>query len=160
MGSLDGGEMTAKIEFLEAVDIRKVWSREDKNFTPWIADPEVTAKLLEQCQIDYDGELTIQTEVTLPGYKRKLDVLVESSSGDRIAIENQFNEADHDHMTRALAYAVGLEAKVLLGAASAVRFRTVMREGRFASRPRGDCTSGHSSGLCSVDSVWCSARCC
>jgi hypothetical protein len=102
--------MTAKIEFLEAVDIRKVWSREDKNFTPWIADPEVTAKLLEQCQIDYDGELTIQTEVTLPGYKRKLDVLVESSSGERIAIENQFNEADHDHMTRALAYAVGLEA--------------------------------------------------
>jgi len=106
--------MTAKIEFLEAVDIRKAWSREDKNFTPWIADPEVTAKLLEQCQIDYDGELTIQTEVTLPGYKRKLDVLVESSSGDRIAIENQFNEADHDHMTRALAYAVGLEAKAVI----------------------------------------------
>jgi len=106
--------MNAKIEFLEAVDIRKVWSREDKNFTPWIADPEVTAKLLEQCQIDYDGELTIQTEVTLPGYKRKLDVLVESSSGDRIAIENQFNEADHDHMTRALAYAVGLEAKAVI----------------------------------------------
>ena len=64
-----------------------------QEFTPWIADPEVTAKFLEQCQIDYDSELTIQTEVTLPGYKRKLDVLVESSSGDRIAIENQFNEA-------------------------------------------------------------------
>ena len=99
--------MSEKIEFLESVDIRKAWSKEDRNFTPWIANPDVTAKLLEQCQIDYDGELTIQTEVTLPGYKRKLDVLVETSSGDRIAIENQFNEIDHDHMTRALAYAVG-----------------------------------------------------
>lgn len=104
----------SKIEFLESVDIREVWSKEDRNFTPWIADPEVTAKLLDQCGIDYDGELTIETEVTLSGYKRKLDVLVKSSSGDRIAIENQFNEADHDHMTRALAYAVGLDAKAVI----------------------------------------------
>ncbi len=104
----------SKIEFLESVDIRQVWSKEDKNFTPWIADPEIMARLLEQCGIDYDGVLDIKTEVNLPGYKRKLDVLVESSSGDRFAIENQFNEADHDHMTRALAYAVGLEAKALI----------------------------------------------
>lgn len=113
--------MISKIEFLESVDIRKVWSKEDKNFTPWIADPAVTAKLLDQCQIDYDGELTIRTEVALPGCKRKLDVLVESSSGDRIAIENQFNEADHDHMTRSLAYAVGLEAKAVIIVAEAHR---------------------------------------
>ena len=104
----------SKIEFLEPIDIRKVWSKEDKNFTPWIANPEVMAKLLEQCGIDYDGELNIKTEVTRPGNKRKLDVLVESTSGDRFAIENQFNEADHDHMTRALAYAVGLEAKAVI----------------------------------------------
>lgn len=106
--------MNSKIEFLESVDIRNVWSKEDKDFTPWIANPEVMAKLLEQCGIDYDGELTIKTEVTLPGYKRKLDVLVESTSGDLIAIENQFREADHDHMTRALAYAVGFKAKAVI----------------------------------------------
>jgi hypothetical protein len=106
--------MKAKIEFLESVDIRTAWSKEDKDFTPWIADPSVTAKLLDQCGIDFDGELTIHTEVTLPGYRRKLDVLVKSSSGDCIAIENQFNEVDHDHMTRALAYAVGLEAKAVI----------------------------------------------
>jgi hypothetical protein len=113
--------MNSKIEFLESVDIRKVWSKEDKNFTPWIANPEVMEKLLEQCGIDYDGDLNIKTEVTLPGYKRKLDVLVESTSGDRIAIENQFNEADHDHMTRALAYAVGLDAKAVIVVAEAHR---------------------------------------
>lgn len=104
----------SKIEFLQSVDIRDVWSKEDKNFTPWIADSSVMEKLFEQCGIEYDGELKIKTEVTLPGYKRKLDVLVESTSGDRFAIENQFNEADHDHMTRALAYAVGFEAKAVI----------------------------------------------
>jgi len=113
--------MNSKIEFLESVDIRRVWSKEDKNFTPWIADPSVMAKLLDQCGIDYDGELSIRQEVALPGYKRKLDVLVESTSGDKIAIENQFNEADHDHMTRALAYAVGLEAKAVIVVAEAFR---------------------------------------
>jgi hypothetical protein len=113
--------MDPKIEFLEPVDIRRVWSKEDKSFTPWIADSDVMAKLLDQCGIDYDGELSIRQEVTLPGYKRKLDVLVESTSGDKIAIENQFNEADHDHMTRALAYAVGLEAKAVIVIAEAFR---------------------------------------
>jgi hypothetical protein len=113
--------MATNIEFLEPVDIRRVWSKEDKSFTPWMADPEVIAKLFDQCGIDYDGELSIRKEVTLPGYKRKLDVLVESTTGDRIAIENQFNEADHDHMTRALAYAVGLEAKAVIIIAEAFR---------------------------------------
>ena len=106
--------MTSKIEFLRPVDIRSVWSKEDKDFTPWVASQEVTASLLSQCEIEYDGELTIKREVEVPGVKRKLDVLVESTSGDRIAIENQFNELDHDHMTRALAYAVGLEAKAVI----------------------------------------------
>lgn len=112
--------MKSKIEFLESVDIRKVWSREDKNFTPWIADPEVMAKLLEQCEIEFDGELSIKKEVAVPGVRRKLDVLVETSSS-RIAVENQFNEGDHDHMTRALAYAVGLEVKAVIIIAEAHR---------------------------------------
>jgi len=106
--------MTSKIEFLKPVNVRSVWSKEDKDFTPWISRPEVTATLLSQCEIEYDGELMIKREVEVPGVKRKLDVLVESTTGDRIAIENQFNELDHDHMTRALAYAVGLEAKAVI----------------------------------------------
>jgi hypothetical protein len=114
-------KMTSEIEFLEPVDIRRVWAKEDKSFTPWIAKPDVMAKLLDQCGIDYDGELTIRQEVPLPGYKRKLDVLVESTSGDKIAIENQFNEADHDHMTRALAYAVSFEAKAVILIAESFR---------------------------------------
>ena len=106
--------MSPKIEFLKQVDVRKAWLKEDKNFTPWIADSEVASKLLAQCGIDYDGELQIAREVQVPGVKRKLDVLIKTSSGESIAVENQFSSLDHDHMTRALAYAVGLEVKAII----------------------------------------------
>jgi hypothetical protein len=106
--------MSPKIEFLKQVDVRKAWLKEDKNFTPWIADSEVASKLLAQCGIDYDGELEIAREVQVPGVKRKLDVLIKTSSGESIAVENQFSSLDHDHMTRALAYAVGLEVKAII----------------------------------------------
>jgi hypothetical protein len=55
------------------------------------------------------GRLTaVGTEVTLPGTARSLDLLAELSDGRRVAIENQFGQADHDHLTRGFAYAVGL----------------------------------------------------
>jgi hypothetical protein len=106
--------MSPKIEFLTQVNVREAWSNEALDFTPWIATKEIAERLLAQCEIDFDGDLTVQKEVAVPGVKRKLDVLIETSSGERIAVENQFSTLDHDHMTRALAYAVGLEAKAVI----------------------------------------------
>jgi len=61
------------------------------------------------------GPLTlVGTEVSVPESSRSLDLLVEDPSGRRIAIENQYRQADHDHLTRGLAYALGLEAKALV----------------------------------------------
>jgi hypothetical protein len=40
--------------------------------------------------------------------------LAETSVGRRVAIENQYHRVDHDHLTRGLAYAVGLDARALL----------------------------------------------
>jgi hypothetical protein len=67
------------------------------------------------------SEPSIRTEVKIPGLLRSLDVFVELENGERIAIENQFSEADHDHLTRALAYAVGLEANTIILIAEAHR---------------------------------------
>jgi len=103
-----------KIQFLKPVDIKRAWSKEDKDFTPWIASREVLGELFDACEIDAGSDFTIRTEVVLPGLKRKLDVLVETEGGDKIALENQFSSADHDHLTRALAYAVGLEARTVI----------------------------------------------
>jgi hypothetical protein len=87
------------------VDIRSVWPRENGDFTPWLADH------LDWLAEDLDlGPLTLEaTEVPIPG-GRALDILASDSQGRAVAIENQYGIVDHDHLTRALAYAVALQS--------------------------------------------------
>jgi hypothetical protein len=107
----------SEISFLTEVDIRSVWKKEDQDFTPWMAAPEPLNHLFQECGIEVEdiGDSTlIQTEVLIPGVGRRLDILVTLSDGTKIAIENQFNSLDHDHLTRSLAYAVGLEVSTVV----------------------------------------------
>lgn len=107
----------AEIKFLKKQDVRTVWKKEDADFTPWMAQIEPLSHLLEECGIDFqelDESTEIQTEVLIPGAGRRLDILVTLSNGIKIAIENQFNALDHDHLTRSLAYAVGLEVTTVI----------------------------------------------
>lgn len=110
-----------KVAFLQSVDIREVWSKEDRDFTPWLARPEVLAELFDECEIDVGTDFGVQTEVPVPGIKRKLDVLIAAESGEYIAVENQFSTFDHDHLTRGLMYAVGLNAKTVIVVAESHR---------------------------------------
>jgi hypothetical protein len=103
-----------KVEFLKSVNIREAWSKEDRDFTPWVAQTDVLQELFDQCDIELGTDYEIRTEVLVPGIKRKLDILITSESGERIAVENQFSTIDHDHLTRALMYAVGLNAKTVI----------------------------------------------
>ena len=99
------------MEFIkpEELPIRDAWKREDKDFTPWLSK---NLHFLNELGF---GELSlISTEVSVPGISRRLDILAETPDGNRIAIENQFNSSDHDHMTRGLAYAVGLNTRALI----------------------------------------------
>ena len=99
----------ARIVHPVPVDVRLVWPREDTHFTPWLAD---NLDWLENLGI---GRLTkVGVEVQVPGVERYLDVLAETDTGTRVAIENQYAETDHDHLTRALAYAVGLKTTALV----------------------------------------------
>jgi len=103
-----------RVEFLKTVDIREAWSKEDRDFTPWVASRDVLRELFDECDIDAGTDFTIQTEVVVPGIRRKLDILVKTESGEHIAIENQFSTVDYDHLTRGLMYAVGLNAKTVI----------------------------------------------
>ena len=67
------------------------------------------------------SEPSIRTEVKIPGLLRSLDILVELESGERIAILESISEADHDHLTRALAYAVGWETNTVIVVAESHR---------------------------------------
>lgn len=107
----------SEISFLKKQDVRKVWQKEDADFTPWMAQIEPLTHLFQECGIDVeelDENTGIQKEVLIPGVGRRLDILVTLSDGTRIAIENQFNALDHDHLTRSLAYAVGLEVNTVI----------------------------------------------
>ena len=105
-----------EIQFLSAIPVRQAWPREDKDFTPWLASQDLIplTHLLSTCGIDIGSEPEVRTEVKIPGLLRSLDILVQLENDERIAIENQFSEVDHDHLTRALAYAVGLEATTVI----------------------------------------------
>ena len=95
------------------IDIREVWPGEAKDFTPWLADNlEALSDHLAIGELERDS-----TEVEIPG-GRRLDILAKDADGRNWAIENQYGEADHDHLTRALAYAVGLECRAVIVVAS------------------------------------------
>ncbi|MDQ6948824.1 MAG: hypothetical protein M3256_21840 [Actinomycetota bacterium] len=91
-------------------EVRKVWPSEPAHFTPWLAEHlDVLSDQLELGALEL-----VKTEVQIPGTARALDILARLPTGDLVAIENQFGTADHDHLTRGLAYAVGLEAHALV----------------------------------------------
>ena len=103
-----------EIRFLESRNIREVWKREDSNFTPWLSGVEPLSRLFEACGLSLGEAPIIEREVKIPGVNRSLDLLVELDTGEKIAIENQYAEGDHDHFTRALAYAIGLEVSTVI----------------------------------------------
>jgi len=60
------------------------------------------------------GDLALDAvEVSATG-GRSLDLLALDVNGGRWAIENQYGSADHDHLTRALAYAVALRCRAVI----------------------------------------------
>jgi len=98
------------------IDIREVWPGEARDFTPWLADNlEALSEHLEIGEMELDS-----TEVEVPG-GRRLDILAKDADGRNWAVENQYGEADHDHLTRALAYAVGLECRAVIVVAESHR---------------------------------------
>ena len=98
-----------KIVRARQVELRTAWKREDHDFTPWLAE---NLEFLEDVGLG-DLEL-LDTEVTVPSVGRRLDILAVTSDDRKVAIENQYRSVDHDHLTRGLAYAVGLDVDALV----------------------------------------------
>lgn len=87
------------------INIREVWPGEAKDFTPWLADNlETLSAHLEISDLELES-----SEVDGPG-GRRLDILAKDADGRNWAVENQYGEADHDHLTRARAVIVVAES--------------------------------------------------
>jgi len=109
----------AKLSFGRLSD---AWRGEAADFTPLLAG-----------QLDSLGDaigvdLTSlgQSEVPTAG-GRRIDIVAQVEDGSEFIIENQYGRADHDHLTRGLAYAVARHAKGLVVVAEEHRdeFRAV-----------------------------------
>jgi hypothetical protein len=102
--------------------LTEAWKGEATDFTPLLA-----------AQLDALGEaigvdLTSigQSEVPSTG-GRRIDIVAQVEDGSEFVVENQYGRADHDHLTRGLAYAVARRAKGLVVVAEEHRdeFRAV-----------------------------------
>jgi hypothetical protein len=96
---------------LEFTTPREAWGGEAASFTPLLGQDDM---------LEYLGETTgigpliaVEVEHSTAGH-RSLDILAETADGRRVAIENQYGVADHDHLTRGLAYAVATKSIALI----------------------------------------------
>ncbi len=95
---------------LEKIDVREYWAKEDKNFTPWLAQEENIALLGDEIGIELEVQ---QTEQHIGPFRADI-VCVETTSNHKVLIENQLEKTDHSHLGQILTYAAGLDTTVII----------------------------------------------
>lgn len=101
---------TESLSRLNRVELRRAWSNESLEFTPWLARPENLALLGEAIGIELE---LVQTEMAVGSFSADI-VCKETSKGTQVLIENQIERTDHTHLGQLLTYAAGLEAVVIV----------------------------------------------
>ena len=100
---------------IENVNPRNVWPNEANDFTPWLANH--VDLLAAALGLDIEIE---QSEAAVGAFS--LDLLGRESGSDRVVIiENQLERTDHAHLGQLLAYAAGLDARIVVWISPAVR---------------------------------------
>src|SRR5215207_5874984 len=86
--------------------LTEAWKGEASDFTPLLA-----AQLDELgSAIGIDLTSLGRSEVPTAG-GRRIDIVAQGEDGSEFVVENQYGRADHDHLTRGLAYAVARKAR-------------------------------------------------
>lgn len=100
---------------LKTVDLRTIWKKEDRDFTPWLLAN--SDRLAEALGIDielHEAEHSVGTF--------SLDLLGKLPGTDEVIIvENQLEQSDHTHLGQIMTYAGGTDAKIVVWIAP--RFR-------------------------------------
>ena len=87
--------------------LRKVWSNEARDFTTWL-EKNI-------------GVLNDAIDLSLSNVKREesagnlsVDLVAENESGNRVIIENQLGESDHNHLGKLITYLTVIGAKTAI----------------------------------------------
>ncbi|AFO86749.1 DUF4268 domain-containing protein [Phaeobacter inhibens] len=101
---------------LERVELRAEWTKEDRDFTPWLAREENITLLGETLHMS----LEVEQEERRVG-RFNADILCKDTGATDagwVVIENQLETTDHSHLGQILTYAAGLEAKTCVWVAA------------------------------------------
>ena len=94
----------------KVIPLRKMFPKEDKDFTPWLCKEDNLANLSEKIGIDLEFE-TREKKVG-PYF---LDILCKNiKDKSSVAIENQIEKTDHAHLGQILTYGVGLDVATMI----------------------------------------------
>lgn len=98
---------------LKSQAVREYWQDEARDFTPWLVE-EIESDQTSNLEDALGLDLTVkETEKSVGKYS--VDVLAEVvADGRKVVIENQLSQSDHDHLGKAIAYAAGLDADIIV----------------------------------------------
>ena len=100
----------ANIGKLEKVELRDLWKHEERDFSAWLAQDENLAMLSEEIGVDI---ALIERESHVGGFSADL-YAEENGTNNKIIIENQLEDTNHDHLGKIITYASGKDAKYVI----------------------------------------------
>ncbi len=114
--------MNREIGVLKEVDIKSVWPKEERDFTPWMRDYGLEMLM---SSIGVDSFKEAKTEVKCGDGKRsEADLVAKYIDGDEqrtIVVENQYHQTDGDHLGRLLMYAMSQKASIVVWVAASCK---------------------------------------
>ena len=94
----------------EVQDLRKIWPHEALDFTPWLAKDENIAILANEIgmEIAVDG-----TESAVGDFSVDI-IATDIATGQKVIIEIQLEDTNHDHLGKLITYAAGKDAQTII----------------------------------------------
>lgn len=96
-----------QIEKMKKVTLREVWKNEARDFTSWLFNN--IEFLGEELDIDLKA---IEQEGGVGSFS--VDIIAEDENGQKVAIENQLEKTNHEHLGKLLTYLANLDAKIAI----------------------------------------------
>lgn len=104
-----------KLGEIKEVELREIWEKEDKEFTPWLK--ENIDLLSEKLGIEI---IDVETEENIGGFR--LDLIGKDANSNKIvAVENQLEPTDHPHLGQLITYSAGVDAGFVVWVAKELR---------------------------------------
>lgn len=104
-----------KLKRLGLKEIKKIWPREEKDLSPWIAENIDALNEVLNLQIEIEGK-----EEYVQDFRLDL-VGTDNSSQMPTIIENQFGVSNHDHLGKLITYSADKEAGVMIWIANEIQ---------------------------------------